>query len=159
MSRGTPPIGKAGKTMTFEVNGSVALDAAGGGQIRFEGPGEGDWWIERAIFVRQGVGTGEFVSVYVGSVDALGFRDATVAGTFPAVADENMPIRIPPFTPFFGVIAGGTAGDVFTVTMQIRESDKAALAEDLSSYGKGAPDSMLNERGFPNQNRVHSGRR
>lgn len=137
---------------SFEQQGQFTINAAGNGSARFEGPYEGEWWIERGIFVRGagGAGANERATIYVGSTDDSGVRDATLVQTFPAIADENCPIRIPPFTPFFLNIALGTAGDTFTVIAQIRLPDLASLQDDLSAY-HGAPDSLLVEAGFPNQ--------
>lgn len=142
----------------FEVQGTLTINASGNGRVRFEGPSGGDWFIGRAVFARTGVPNNEEVSVYVGSVDNAGVRDSTIASTFPAVSDNAFPIRVPLSTPFFGAVSGGNSGDVWTVTMSIRAADaQAEAAEDWAGYG--APDSLLIEPGFPNQQRQPTGRR
>lgn len=142
----------------FDVQGTITIPAGGARNLRFDGPYGGDWFIRRAIFARDGAGTGETVSVFVGSVDNAGVRDSTVAGATPAVADEASPIRVPTSTPFFARVEGGTSGDVWTVTMQMSADETAGEgAEDWGGYG--APDSLLYETGFANQNRIPAGRR
>lgn len=144
----------------FELSGSVTI-AATEGIVSFQNPGDGEWYIERMTFVRDGAGTGEIVAVYVGAIDAMSLRDATEApATFPAIADENMPVRVPPFSSFFGRVTGGNNGDVWTITASMDDRTAGAY-DDLigASDGQGSPDSLLNEPGFPNQHRIPSGRR
>jgi hypothetical protein len=144
----------------FELSGSVTI-AATEGIVSFQNPGDGEWYIERMAFVRDGAGAGEIVAVYVGAVDNAGLRDATAApATFPAIADENMPVRVPPFSSFFGRVTGGTNGDIWTITASMDDrTNYFADEEALADSGLGHPDSLLIEPGFPNQKRIPSGRR
>lgn len=148
---------------TLDLQGSITVDAAGNGNVRFEGPFNGDWYVQRAVFTKPGTPNGtEVASLYVGSVDDAGLRDRTSVVAFPSViADESSSVRVPTSTPVFGGVTGGTPNDRWTVTLQIGYPE-STLEDGTSDWADkaGDVDSLLwPERGFPNQRRIPIGKR
>lgn len=145
----------------FDLQGTITIDTTLAGSVRFDGPYDGEWYIRRAVFTKDTALAAEVVSVYVGSLDLSGLRDATKVTVIPAaIADEASPIRVPAYTPIFAGITGGVNGEVWQVTLQLEASDavgEPGAAADWQGFGQ--PDSLLDEHGFPNQHRIPLGRR
>ncbi len=143
----------------FDLQGTITI-AALSGSVRFDGPYDGEWYIRRAVFTKATAAGGEVVSVYIGSLDLSGLRDATKVTVIPAaIADEASPIRVPAYTPIFCGITGGVNGEVWQVTLQLEAPDLATEPGTTDWQGFGQPDSLLDEHGFPNQRRIPLGRR
>lgn len=94
-----------------------AIDGAGAGTLKFDGPKQGYAWYVERCWVDAGSGS---VKVFVGRVQDSNIKDSALSAN-QASLDQASPIYVPPNTEFNIVFAGAVAAAKMLANLQIRE--------------------------------------